>query len=138
MYRGENNRTRSPLLGSPSYNYRILVLQLQDSIITSVVTADFDCMQFPSRAKAFNFSFFYSCNFLVVGLVGCGDLRRFIAINRWIILLKSGNNHPCSSRNVDSYFSAVYGYTSLKTKPISEASCILVVNCKTLTLTNEV
>ena len=33
------------------------VLQPEDSIVTSVVTADFDCMQFPSRAKAFSFPF---------------------------------------------------------------------------------
>ena len=38
------------------------VLQLKDSIITSVVTADFDCMQFPSRAKAFSFPFSCSCS----------------------------------------------------------------------------
>ena len=52
-------------------------LKLQDSIVTSVVTADFDCMQFPSRAKAFSFSFSTVAIFWLLDL-----LWRFAQIHR--------------------------------------------------------
>ena len=47
----------------------------------------------PFKDQGIQFFFFYSCNFLVVGLVVeiCADLC--IAINRRIILLKSGNQN---------------------------------------------
>ena len=76
--------------GCKSYNYRILPqLSLQIFIACS-------SLQRP-RHSVFLFLQlqFFGC------WTGCGDLRRFIAINRWIILLKSGNqnikfffNHP--------------------------------------------
>ena len=112
--------------GCKSYNYRIPWLpQLSLQILIA-------CSSFHGpRHSVFLFLQlqFFGC------WTGCGDLRRFIAINRWIILLKSGNNHPCSSwtrrqlllRSLRLYFS------ENPTKPISEASCILVVNCKSLT-----
>ena len=59
-------------------------------MITSVVTADFDCMQFLSRAKAFSFPFSTVAIFWLLDWLWS---FRFIAINRWIILLKSGNQN---------------------------------------------
>ena len=68
--------------GCKSYNYRILPqLSLQILIACS-------SLQRP-RHSVFLFLQlqFFGC------WTGCGDLRRFIAINRWIILLKSGNQN---------------------------------------------
>ena len=59
-------------------------------MITSVVTADFDCMQFSSRAKAFSFPFSTVAIFWLLDWLWS---FRFIAINGWIILLKSGNQN---------------------------------------------
>ena len=108
--------------GCKSYNYRILQLpQLSLQILIACSS-----LQWPRHSVLlflqFNFYGFWT---------GCGDLRRFIAINRWIILLKSGNqnikflfNHlqflkrrRLLLRSLRLYFS------ENPTKPISEASC---------------
>ena len=107
-------------------------------MITSVVTVDFDCMQFLSRAKAFSFPFSTVAIFWLLDWLWS---FRFIAINRWIILLKSGNqnikflfNHLQFLKRRQLLLRSLRLYFSENpTKPISEASCILVVNCKTLT-----
>ena len=106
--------------GCKSYNYRILPqLSLQILIACS-------SLQRP-RHSVFLFLQlqFFGC------WTGCGDLRRFIAINRWIILLKSGNqnikflfNHLQFLKRRQLLLRSLRLYFSENpTKPISEASC---------------
>ena len=107
--------------GCKSYNYRILQLpQLSLQILIAC-----NSLQGP-RHSVFLFSQlqFFGC------WTGCGDLRRFIAINRWIILLKSGNqnvkflfNHLQFLKSRQLLLSSLRLYFSENpTKPISEAS----------------
>ena len=113
--------------GYKSYNYRIIYLpQLSLQILIACSS-----LQGP-RHSVFLFLQlqFFGC------WTGCGDLRRFIAINRWIILLKSGNqnikflfNHLQFLKRRQLLLRSLRLYFSENlTKPISEASCILVVN----------
>ena len=108
--------------GFKSYNYRILWLpQLSLQILIACSS-----LQWPRHSVLlflqFNFYGFWT---------GCGDLRRLIAINRWIILLKSENqnvkflfNHLQILKSRQLLLSSLRLYFSENpTKPISEASC---------------
>ena len=108
--------------GCKSYNYRILQLpQLSLQILIA-----WSSLQGP-RHSVFLFLQFKFFGFWT----GCGDLRRFIAINRWIILLKSGNqNVKFLFKHLQFLKSRQLLLSSLRlhfsenpTKPISEASC---------------
>ena len=105
-----------------SYNYRIIQLpQLSLKILIAC-----------SSLQAPRHSVFLFLQFNFFGFwTGCGDSRRFIAINRCIILLKSGNqnvkflfNHLQFLKSRQLLLSSLRLYFAENpTKLISEASC---------------